>query len=522
MASLKIFRRGDEELRVRCDPGSLSPPRAEPSIVPAAGSPMPPITVRAEVLRSDLRAMTADGVFFSAMVGLGEVYVPAFALALRHGPASSGLLATLPLLAGACLQLVSPEAVRRLRSYRRWVVACACLQALCFLPLSASALAGWGPIGWLFAVASAYWGFGMATGPAWNAWATSLVPARLRVRFFARRSRSAQLALLCSLLVSGALLEVSRRRHLELQAFAALFALAACARLCSARCLARQSESPLAAENHRALPLRALRDSLRGRSGGHVLAYLLGMQLAAHVAAPYFTPYMLGPLGLGYERFTALIAASFLSRIAILPALGRLAQHRGSRFILVAGAIGIVPLPLLWLVSHNFAYMLVLQLVSGCAWAAVEYASLLSFFEGIDARDRASVLSFFNLANATALAAGSVLGGTLLRGLGAGEGAYAWLFAASSLARLAILPLLRAPAARSGAQEPPVRALAVRPAEPDQARGLAARARATTDPAAIRSAASAPRLHGPMSGTDAGKSSGSSGSVPARTSTPSP
>jgi predicted MFS family arabinose efflux permease len=184
-----------------------------------------------------------------------------------------------------------------------------------------------------------------------------------------------------------------------------------------------------------------------------VLVYLLSMQLAAQIAAPYFTPYMLGPLGLGYERFTALIAASFLARIAILPALGRLAQHRGSRFILIAGAIGIVPLPPLWLVSHHFAYLLALQLVSGCAWAAIEYASLLSFFEGIAERDRASVLSYFNLANAAAVAAGSLLGGALLRGLGAGESAYPWLFAASSLARLAILPLLgRAGATRPAAQ----------------------------------------------------------------------
>lgn len=181
-----------------------------------------------------------------------------------------------------------------------------------------------------------------------------------------------------------------------------------------------------------------------------MLAYLLGMQLAAHIAAPYFTPYMLGPLALGYERFTVLIAASFLARIAILPGLGHLAKHRGSRFVLVAGAIGIVPLPMLWLVSNDFVYLLALQMVSGCAWAAVEYASLLSFFEGIDERDRASVLSFFNLANAAALTTGSLFGGALLRGLGAGPEAWPWLFTASSLMRLAVLPLLyrraRAPA----------------------------------------------------------------------------
>src|SRR5262245_41737459 len=168
---------------------------------------MPPLTRRADVLRGDLRAMTADGVFFSAMVGLGEAYVPAFALALGHGPAAAGLLATLPLLAGACFQLVTPEAVSRLQSYRRWVVTCARFQALCFVPLSLAALWSWGPLAWLLALSSIYWGFSMATGPAWNAWATTLVPARLRVRYFARRSRSAQAALLIALLCSGAVLE---------------------------------------------------------------------------------------------------------------------------------------------------------------------------------------------------------------------------------------------------------------------------------------------------------------------------
>jgi hypothetical protein len=76
-------------------------------------------------LERDLRAMTADGIAFSAMVGLGEAYVPAFALASGLGAVVAGLAATVPMLAGACLQMVTPAAVRRLGSYRRWVVLCA-------------------------------------------------------------------------------------------------------------------------------------------------------------------------------------------------------------------------------------------------------------------------------------------------------------------------------------------------------------------------------------------------------------
>jgi hypothetical protein len=86
-------------------------------------------------LRSDLRAMTADGAAFSVMVGVGETYLVPFALALGIAAGQASLLATLPILAGSLLQLVAPLGVRRLGSYRRWVVGCAALQALCFAPL---------------------------------------------------------------------------------------------------------------------------------------------------------------------------------------------------------------------------------------------------------------------------------------------------------------------------------------------------------------------------------------------------
>ena len=80
---------------------------------------------RPAALRRDLRAIIGDGVAFSVMVGAGESYIPAFALAAGLGEITAGLVATLPMLVGAAFQLVSPAAVRRLGSQRRWVVLCA-------------------------------------------------------------------------------------------------------------------------------------------------------------------------------------------------------------------------------------------------------------------------------------------------------------------------------------------------------------------------------------------------------------
>lgn len=80
-------------------------------------------------LRRDLAAISADGVAFSVMVGVGETYLVPFALALGLAAGQASLLATLPILAGSLLQLApsptprsstrSPCAPRSARSSAR-------------------------------------------------------------------------------------------------------------------------------------------------------------------------------------------------------------------------------------------------------------------------------------------------------------------------------------------------------------------------------------------------------------------
>jgi hypothetical protein len=412
----------------------------------------------------DLRAMTRDGVFFCGMVGLGESYIPAFAIAIGLGDVATGLLATGPMLVGACLQLVTPLGVRMFGSYRTWVVWCARFQALSFIPLVVGAFVGRIDMLWLAFATVAYWTAGMSAGPAWNAWVTSLVPDRIRETFFARRTRAAHASLLVALVFGGLSLELGRRYDFELAVFGVLFVGALAARLISAEYLASQSERPGLLSEHRSLGPAATWLRLREAGSLRVLQYLLVMQVVTNIAAPYFTPYMLNRLELSYGEFMGLIAASFLARVAILPRLGRIARDESARRLLWLGGLGIVPLPILWLVSDSFVYLLFIQLVAGCAWAAIELATTLSFFEGIAEADRASVLSVFNLANALATVAGALVGAALLTHFETSSHLYAWLFAASTLGRLLAASLLsRTPTATRVDPAFQMRTLAVRP-----------------------------------------------------------
>jgi MFS family permease len=415
-------------------------------------------------LSRDLRAIVTDGIFFNVMVGVGETYLPAFVLALGHGDTAAGLIATLPILFGSILQLVTPYGARRVGSYRRWTVACAILQGASFVPLVGGALAGHLNVIWVFAASTLYWAAGLATGPTWNVWVGALVPARLRAPFFAHRARWLQLSLLLALTGAGWILHGTRGGGDETRLFALLFALAAGARFISCAALAATREIRGAAARQQVLAAPAATRYLRGTAGGRILAYLLATQGAAHIAAPYFTPYMLSDLGLSYGRFTLLTATAFASRMLVLPFIGRLSARWGVHRILLIGGIAIVPVPPLWLLSDAYIYLLFLQILAGAAWAALEFGTLMSFFEILDEEHRVSVLSVYNLANAAAVAVGSLLGAAVFRFAGVTPTGYAILFIASAAARALAVPLLlRAPRDLPGSESVVLRTLAVRP-----------------------------------------------------------
>ncbi|MBW3539254.1 MAG: MFS transporter [Planctomycetes bacterium] len=419
---------------------------------------------RTLTLRRDLRAMIVDGAAFSVMVGVGETYLPAFVLALGKSELATGLVGTLPMIAGAVLQLVSPRAVARLRSFRRWVVLCALVQALSFVPLLVGALVGTMPTWLVFAVASVYWGAGMATGPAWNAWAESLVPATIRPRYFAFRTRAAQGGVFAGLVLGGIALQAGGATGHALIVFAGLFLTAMVARAVSAACLFRQSEGEAhAGDGADAFRLRAAARPTTGTSR-RLLCYLVLMQVAVQICGPYFTAYMLRHLALSYGAYVVLLSSAFLTRVVLLPTLGTLARRWGPKPLLWAGACGIVPLPALWLVSDNFWWLLGVQIVGGAAWGAQELAMLLLFFETIPRHERTRVLTRFNAANALAMAGGTLVGAAVLGLVGEQRETYLLLFAVSAAARILPLAFLIGLPGRVAAVVPmALRILAVRP-----------------------------------------------------------
>ncbi len=386
--------------------------------------------------------MNADGAFYCVNVGVGETYIPAFVLAVGFGDVVAGLVATVPLLAGAIIQLLSPLAVRRIGSLRVWVVLTATAQAMSYVPLIVAALLGSAPLWLVFAAPTLYWASGLASTPAWNTWAGRLVPSRILATYFSRRAGLSQMCLLLGLLAGGLTLQAAAGRGIVVSVFAALFGAAMLSRFASAWCLASQTEPPMGLREHRLVTLREMGRRIRHGADGRLLTYLIVMQAMAQIATPYFTPCMLSRIEFSYAEYMALVAMMYVTRAVVTPYLGRLAERFGAYRLLLIGAVGVVALPVLWLVSSAFSYLLGLQMAAGVAWGAHELATSLLFLQAIREDERTSVLTTYNFFNSLATVGGALLGGLILHTFGSTWDGYSVLFTVSTIGRAAVIIVL--------------------------------------------------------------------------------
>jgi len=386
----------------------------------------------------------ADGGAYSMMVGCGEAYISAFALAVGLGQITAGLVGTVPLLIGGILQLVGPRGAAWCGSYRRWVVGCATMQGASFIPLAYGAWHGNLSALALFATCAIYWGFGMAAGPAWNSWIDRLIPQDTLRPFFTLRARLTQLAAFLAFLGAGYVLVAFQTRGEALAGFATLFITAAGWRLISCICLRLQTDAPMKVESGPKPKLSVVARKLYTAQSSRFLVFLLASQVGVHIGGAFFAPYMLAKSGFPYYQYVALVGMCYLAKIITLPILSGHIHRFGSYRSLFVAALGISPLPLTWLIAPQFQILLVIQFFAGVAWAAFELSSTLLIFERINGEERMSMLTVFNLLNAVAIVTGSLIGGAGIKLLPTAY-AYPVVFTLSTVTRLAAGALLWRP-----------------------------------------------------------------------------
>lgn len=326
---------------------------------------------RASWLRKTLRRSQQEGVASSLMTAASDNFCNAYAIFLNASLGQMSWVVGIPQLFGALMQLLSIWMASHF-SRKQFIVMCAVLQALVMAAIGA--LAAWSSeyAVWVFILFVAlYHGLSNLIQPHWRAWMGSIVPERRRGSFFAARTRLTMISSLFVFFVGGGILTFTDNRGLTWLGFSLLFSIAMMGRFVSAWLLWKMHDP-----DPRPTERRLFRQTLgnfttawKDKTFRQYSLFVASMQAMASISAPYFAVYMLQDLHLSYFEFVLTSVASVLSQFITLRFWGRFSDKFGNRLVMRITSCMIPIAPALWLVSDNFAYIILIQVFAGFAWS---------------------------------------------------------------------------------------------------------------------------------------------------------
>ncbi|MFA6214164.1 MAG: MFS transporter [Candidatus Micrarchaeia archaeon] len=368
-----------------------------------------------EARKRSMRAITADGMAYSVMAGLGDAYLPAALVLLGAGDFMIGLLAALPQFLGASLQFLSLSAMRIVRSRKILVMAGSALQALSWLGIAAMVF--WpAPLSVEIIVALFSIGVGSALfiNPAWSSWVADIVHSNERPAFFANRNKLMQLVLFVVIFGAGYAINRLEMGFSAAVAFSAVFFVAFAARALTVYYHVRTADVPYEIKLMNEIRLKHLFLLPAYKNELWFLAFVALMNFAVQFASPFFTPYMLHSLGMDVGALGALTAIAIITKIICFPYWGAAIDRFTNRMVLIATALAVPFVTFLWLFSTDFWMLALFQVFSGFVWAGYDLAVFNSAL-GLVGRDlRPSFISKYNAFSAFANGLGALAGGYFL------------------------------------------------------------------------------------------------------------
>ncbi|WP_317930172.1 MFS transporter [Halioxenophilus sp. WMMB6] len=369
-------------------------------------------------LRSTLQHSQKEAVASALMTATGDNFFSAFAIHLQASALQLSSLTAIPQFVGAFVQVASLSAAHFVER-KKLVVVTALVQALAVLLLallSAAAWLGLPAIRWLIVLVIVYHACLNIIQPYWRAWMGSLVPANRRGVFFAHRTRLTMATSFVMYLAGGGLLTLGQQFALAWAGFSFIFLAAAAGRGVSAYYFSRMHDpDPHPRMSEPAVissTLAHCKEAIKDRSFRQYSLFVAFMQGMVAISAPFFAVYQLDELQFTYFQYAITSMASIVMQFFMLAIWGKVADRYGNRWVMMITSIILPGLPVLWLFSPNFYYLILVQLISGIGWSGFNLSTANYLY---DIRPHRSNFAIYAALQSSTMAgfvfAGAMLGG---------------------------------------------------------------------------------------------------------------
>jgi hypothetical protein len=360
-----------------------------------------------------LRYSIYDGSAHAVMLGMGETFIMTFAVALGFSNTTLGLVAALPVLCATILQVLVFQRPRGRRSKKFFVVRGALVQALLWIPIFLCPVRFRLPAIGLILLLIVYHACGHMISPMWNAWMGDLVPDRTRGEYYGRRNKYRALCELSSFLIAGTILHRAASENIFV-GFGIIFFVACLMRLLSSWYISRMDEPTTVHElSPRFTLIQFYRRSGRNNFGRFTL--LLGAFLCAtNIASPFFTAYMLRSLRFSYLELTCALSCSLIFQFLSFQNWGHIGDRFGNLRILKITAVLASMIPLLWLTTDNFFWILFFQAIAGLTWSGLNLSAINYIFDAVQRSNIARCISYYNCTANVGTAVGASIGAAVV------------------------------------------------------------------------------------------------------------
>ena len=369
---------------------------------------------RDPIIDRSLRHSVRDGAAYAVMSGSGETYFSAFAVFLKASTSQIGFLASVPALLASFAQLLSAWLGHKFGKRKAIILIGASLQAFIWIPMAILPLLLTNYSVEIFITCvTLYYAFGNLAAPQWSSLMGELVTEKKRGRFFARRTSISSMTSFLSLVSAGALLHYYDTNMATKTGYLILFGVAFISRLVSVYHLTKMYDPP----GHVAaieIPVeKPTWKQLKQSQFADFSLFFALIHFCVAIGSPFFSIYLLRDLGFSYIEFMACTAATILMQFLTLNRWGRISDIFGNRVILSLCGSLIPSIPLLWLFSSNFYYLLVVQAFGGFIWAGFTLSASNFLYDLIPQNKRATYMAAHNVVASIGVFIGALVGGYL-------------------------------------------------------------------------------------------------------------
>jgi MFS family permease len=366
-----------------------------------------------EKIRKSLNASWIEGIPAAVMLGIMDNFVIPYGLFLGASPKQIGIMVAVPHLIGSIVQLFAVPAVRAAGNRKRFLVSGAFLHASILLPIAGLVFVnGSLRITFLIILIAMYRVIGNLIGTAWGSLISDYLPSHKRGDYFGWRAQITGMAGLAGIAFSGLFLYEMKKINPTIGFFLLFFAASLC-RYFSTYLMTGLMDIHHHTSEKTDFTFYMFMRRFKESNFVKFVLYIAGISFATHVASPYFSVYMLRDLKFNYLTYAAVIFSAVIMGLVAFPIWGRHADVVGNAKILKITSFLIPTVPLLWLLSKNPFFLIMVECYSGFIWCGFNLCATNFIYDAVSPEKRVRCLGYFNLINGIAISMGAFLGGFL-------------------------------------------------------------------------------------------------------------